>query len=96
MSHVSPKAREVPVQSSAVFKNGRVETVALVMVRLTDPPVFSTVNVVEVKLPTVTLPKSLVAGVMLPVTVGPAVPVPVKDEILVETVGCVGDDCKSA
>jgi hypothetical protein len=71
------------VQVSVVFVKGAA-TVALAMVRLTVPPVFSTVNVAVLVLPMETLPKSLEAGVMVAVTVGPVVPVPVKDEILVE------------
>lgn len=74
--------RDAPVQVSAVLIKGAAETVALVMVRFTVPPVLVMVNVLVLELPMVTEPKSYVSGEMLPVTVGPVTPVPSKDEIL--------------
>ena len=48
--------KDAPVQVSAVFVNGAPDTVALVMFKLTEPPVLVTVNVVELVLPMVTFP----------------------------------------
>jgi hypothetical protein len=78
---------------SIVFVKGAA-TVALAMVRLTVPPVFSTVKVAALELPMDTLPKLLEAGVMVAVTDGPVTPVPNKDDIFLCSVGGVGDNCQ--
>ena len=82
MVHVPASGSVAPVQLSAVLTKGAAETVALAIVKLMVPPVFSIVKVAVLELPIDTLPKLLVEGVMLPVTVGPVTPVPSKDEIL--------------
>lgn len=51
------RGKLAPVQLSAVFVKGAA-TVALAMVRLIDPPVFSTVKVAALVLPKVTFPKA--------------------------------------
>lgn len=56
--HVPANAKDAPVQVSAVLIKGKAETVALVIFKLTVPPVLVMVKVVALGVPTVTLPKA--------------------------------------